>query len=79
MQGLYATAPVKKGTMLWEYCDASVKEYDEQGFAAKLSTLAPDAVAVLCTLATARRIHPHPNTTLNSSSTLFHPLQHGTL
>jgi len=47
-RGLYATAAVKKGTMLWEYCDASVKEYDEESLKTHLKTMAPDAIAEFC-------------------------------
>ena len=46
--GLFATAPVKRGALLWKYDEKSVKEYDEAGFRARLAPLEPQEALELC-------------------------------
>ena len=46
--GLFATKPVTRGTLLWKYDEASVKEHDEASFRARLEELSPEEQLPFC-------------------------------
>ena len=46
--GLFATAPIRRGALLWKYDENSVKEYDEAAFRARLAPLSPQEASELC-------------------------------
>ena len=46
--GLFATAPIARGALLWKYDATSVREYDEAAFKARIAPLAPEEALELC-------------------------------
>ena len=46
--GIFATAPIARGTLLWKYDENSVKEYEEAALRARLAPLSAAEAVELC-------------------------------
>ena len=46
--GIFATAPITRGTLLWKYDENSVKEYEEAALRARLALLSAAEAVELC-------------------------------
>ena len=46
--GIFATAPIARGTLLWKYNENSVKEYEEAALRARLAPLSAAEAVELC-------------------------------
>ena len=46
--GLFATAPIARGTLLWKYDENSVKEYEEPALRSRLAPLSAAEAVELC-------------------------------
>lgn len=46
--GIFATAPIKRGALLWKYSPESIAEYDEESFRRRLQPLTPAERVELC-------------------------------